>query len=727
MDLIRILFVLLLLAAGHAAHAVPSLLVNNKQATTDQVVPPTPLTLGNGWWKYVDITHEDLAERTENMKNAIRFSLDTISPSKMSEFKGLFKNISQTLDAIAAINKSDAVINESVITLPAEYSISEFQALFDRYHQAKARRNQLISLQAEEEKIARQAERKASDVFQEYREIKEKNQEKLALGLVVMANRLSWYLWKLNVSSKQQEIIAATEKQEDILQRIDEAIYLLDVDKKSYSQLISSIEEQEKELEKLEGKVVVAQYRFTGEIGLDFMSRLQEELYAQQIIIARLDAQKVNLQLANLQAIESIILLNNPVLADQVADFNHVDNLRQINQLRKTINESAGLWREQTENERTVIQELLASGSIAADNKAAREIIEERVGTIQITLQSISQLENLTFNLDFLGTSLEKQLGESRGWWFKLKTSGRHVVDQTFVRSWNLLFVRLFDIGDVPVTSWDIIQALLVLIIAYYLAGTFRKLLLRLNTNADGKVPPAMYTLSRLVFYLMIVFGIIAAFSSIGVQFTNIAIVAGALSVGIGFGLQSIVNNFVSGIIILFEQNIKVGDFVELDTGLKGTVRDINVRSTIVNTLDNLDIIVPNSELVAAKVTNYTLNEPIVRIHVPFGVAYGSDKELVKKAVLEAARKVEITYDDGANRRTSVWLVGFGDSSLDFELVVWLNPKSGKTTPGSWRSLFNWEIETALAKYGIQIPFPQRDLHVKSGLLMHDADKKELL
>jgi small-conductance mechanosensitive channel len=223
----------------------------------------------------------------------------------------------------------------------------------------------------------------------------------------------------------------------------------------------------------------------------------------------------------------------------------------------------------------------------------------------------------------------------------------------------------------------------------------------------------------------MIVLGIIAAFSFIGVKFTNVAIVAGALSVGIGFGLQSIVNNFVSGIIILFEQNIKVGDFIELDTGLKGTVRDINVRSTIVNTLDNLDIIVPNSELVAAKVTNYTLNEPIVRIHVPFGVAYGSDKELVKKAVLEAARKVEITYDDGANRRTSVWLVGFGESSLDFELVVWLNPKSGKTTPGSWKSLFNWEIETALAKYGIEIPFPQRDLHVKSGLAIPQATKKD--
>ena len=149
---------------------------------------------------------------------------------------------------------------------------------------------------------------------------------------------------------------------------------------------------------------------------------------------------------------------------------------------------------------------------------------------------------------------------------------------------------------------------------------------------------------------------------------------------------------------------------------MKGVVRGIHVRSTIITTLDNLDIIVPNSELVTAKVTNYTMNEPMFRIHVPFGVAYGSDKELVIKAGLEAAKHVEVTYDDGAKRRPHVWLVEFGDSSLNFELIVWVvNKKNSHATPGSWRALYIYEIETALRKYGIEIPFPQRDLHLKSG------------
>lgn len=283
----------------------------------------------------------------------------------------------------------------------------------------------------------------------------------------------------------------------------------------------------------------------------------------------------------------------------------------------------------------------------------------------------------------------------------------------------DLLLYEFFTIGETPVTTASLLQGMLIMIVTIVVARYAQSLFLRLNTAANGKVPPAVYTIIRIFFYLVIIVGLVSALSSVGINFTNLAIVAGALSVGVGFGLQSVVNNFVSGIIILFEHSVKVGDFIELNSGLRGTVKDINVRSTIVTTPDNLDIIVPNSELISTKVTNYTLNESIVRIHIPFGVAYGTDKELVKEVVLTAARKVEITYDDGDKRRPQVWLVDFGDSSLNFELVTWLNPKNDRTRPGSWHAMYMWEIETALSAAGIEIPFPQRDLHIKS-------DSKEL-
>jgi len=289
----------------------------------------------------------------------------------------------------------------------------------------------------------------------------------------------------------------------------------------------------------------------------------------------------------------------------------------------------------------------------------------------------------------------------------------------------DLLFYEFFSIGATPVTIVSVLQGILIMAVTIVIARYAKALFLRLNTAANGKVPPAVYTIIRVFFYIVIIVGLVTALSSVGINFTNLAIVAGALSVGVGFGLQSVVNNFVSGIIILFEHSVKVGDFIELDSGLRGTVKDINVRSTIVTTPDNLDIIVPNSELISTKVTNYTLNESIVRIHIPFGVAYGTDKELVREVVLAASRKVEITYDDGDKRRPQVWLVGFGDNSLDFELVIWLNPKNDRTRPGSWNAMYMWEIETALGNAGIEIPFPQRDLHIKSNsaeLLIRQPD-----
>ncbi|MCF7970042.1 MAG: mechanosensitive ion channel [Methylococcaceae bacterium] len=176
---------------------------------------------------------------------------------------------------------------------------------------------------------------------------------------------------------------------------------------------------------------------------------------------------------------------------------------------------------------------------------------------------------------------------------------------------------------------------------------------------------------------------------------------------------QSIVNNFVSGLILLFEGTLKVGDFIEIESGVTGLVKGINVRSTLINTNDNVDIIVPNSVLVGNRVTNWTLREANRRIHVPFGVAYGTDKELVKKAVLEAAARVKYTHTFKRAESVQCWLVNFGESSLDFELVVWINQDAVRR-PGAVHAAYMWEIETSLTEYGIEIPYPQRDLHIRS-------------
>jgi small-conductance mechanosensitive channel len=221
-----------------------------------------------------------------------------------------------------------------------------------------------------------------------------------------------------------------------------------------------------------------------------------------------------------------------------------------------------------------------------------------------------------------------------------------------------------------------------------------------------------MYNLGRLLHYLIIAIAFFIVLAMIGLDTTKLALVAGALSVGIGFGLQAIFSNFISGLILLFEQPLRVGDLVELESGVFGRIREINVRSTRITTRDNVDILVPNTEFIAGRVTNHTLDDPVRRIHIPFGVAYGSDPDLVREAGLAAAERVSITHSDW-QRKTEIWLNEFGDSALNFKLVVWIN--SNMVSPlGDAHALYNIELLRELRQRDIEVPFPQRDLHLRS-------------
>jgi small-conductance mechanosensitive channel len=271
----------------------------------------------------------------------------------------------------------------------------------------------------------------------------------------------------------------------------------------------------------------------------------------------------------------------------------------------------------------------------------------------------------------------------------------------------------LFSVNEVEITVVSILQVIMIVVVAWWLSKVLQSTLLRLGSNRKTISPASLYMLVRLLHYTILVFSVFIGLSTIGLDFSNLALLAGAIGVGLGFGLQNLVNNFVSGIMLLVERSLKVGDFVELESGVTGEVKEINIRSTLITTNDNVDILVPNSEFVSARMTNWTLREDYRRVRIPFGVAYGTDKELVKKAGLVAAANVDHTMSI-EGRQPDVWLVGFGDSSMDYELVVWLLPHSVKR-PARVKADYLWAIDTALGKYGIEIPFPQRDLHLRSG------------
>ena len=353
---------------------------------------------------------------------------------------------------------------------------------------------------------------------------------------------------------------------------------------------------------------------------------------------------------------------------------------------------------------------LLAPTAIANQSDTAKKAVEQRTQTAQQLLLSIEPLSWEVDKLLFLnGLLTEHNATPESGvllWWSQLKSLGLGIItsiDQTVNRP-------LFRINETPVTLRPLLQLMFIIVLAYLIAKLARMVFSRLESKRDADHAPMIFMLNKLSHYLIVIIAVLLSFSTLGINLSKLTLIAGALSVGIGFGLQNIVSNFVSGLTIMFERSLKVGDYIELENGITGSVKEINARSTRINTNDNIDVVIPNSDLVTNQIINWTLRDSIKRVKIPFGVAYGTDKELVKKAAQEAAEKVPFTLTNMKGKEPEVWMTGFGDNSLDFILLVWVS-KYGVRRPNRIKASFLWELDSTFIKYNIEVPFPQRVLH----------------
>jgi len=267
----------------------------------------------------------------------------------------------------------------------------------------------------------------------------------------------------------------------------------------------------------------------------------------------------------------------------------------------------------------------------------------------------------------------------------------------------------IFYTNQRPVTVTSVVIGIIILLIFVVLSRGLRKVI---KTKLFPKYmldEGIQLAILKVVHYLLVGLGIIVAVQSIGLNLTSLAVVFGLLSVGIGFGLQNVVSNFISGLIILFERPIKIGDRITIGDVL-GDVVNISLRATLIRTVDNISIIVPNSEFITSRVINWSHRDPKVRVHIPVGVAYGSDVPLVIKSLLEVADNHPQVMKDPPPK---VWFNEFGNSSLNFELLVWILDPKGRP---DIISELNKRIDEIFRENKITIPFPQRDLHVRSSV-----------
>lgn len=270
----------------------------------------------------------------------------------------------------------------------------------------------------------------------------------------------------------------------------------------------------------------------------------------------------------------------------------------------------------------------------------------------------------------------------------------------------NYPFLRF---GHTDITLWNVLT-LVVLLALVLLAEWAIKRFFILRLLSRTKMDRALqYAVAKIAGYVIIVLGFYIALQAVGIDLSSLAIIAGAVGVGLGFGLQNIINNFVSGLIILAERPVAIGDRVEVG-GVAGQVTKISLRSTTVVTNDNISIIVPNANFISDVVTNWSHSDPKVRFRVPFGVAYGTDLEQLRRLMLEVAAGHPKALKEP---KPDLFFTGFGESSLDFELVVWSDEMT--FSPRRFRSDLYYAIERKLRDHHIEIPFPQRDLHLRSG------------
>jgi len=710
-----ILLIVLALTLGPApivrAATVPSIGEVLQPSRVDSVPRPEPAALPANWWRYFEVKDKELDRRIQETKQRLKPLLEELPNETAATARPLVAAIQNNLDALAEIRGQPNPDPPPPLAYAQSYTIEQLMNIVRRLLSERvglqSERNEVASA----EKAIAIARQGVDTQLAAYLNLAPTDPERVLRGLEMMADRSAVAVAEEELRLSKAELKVHETLVAQLANEQDVAVERLVATQTDLERLAAQIMQAQTMLHQAQERVTEEQTTALN-VAADRVKRMNLPYQQQRVVNAKARAAMAMVRLIRLQAERQLaaLLMGTPAmdtraLREQLADWDTgLADLRQ----------EVTVWISASQQERDRAAEAMATGATVSGGAVPLfsmlygdrlALAQQTMATLQTLNDSIAQVEVL---LQVVDKELARQLGELRDWlaW------GEFVLQQLWERTIGWASQSLFKIGDTPVTVLGLLRVGFILVIAWLISHWFRRVLARFGKGHKEVVTQsALFTIGRLFHYGIITLGFIIGLASIGIDFTNFALVAGAIGIGIGFGLQSIVSNFVSGLILLFERTLKVGDFVELGSGVAGEVRAINVRSTLISTNDNVEIVVPNSKFINDNVINWTLLEAYCRIHISFKVAYGTDGDLVTQAGLEAADKVPYTLKE---RQASVWLVDFGDSSLDYELVVWVNAEAVKR-PGAVHAAYKREIALALRKYGIEIPVSQLDLRLRNG------------
>ncbi len=714
----RVLFSLLLFLVGiqtpwAAGPGLPQLLSSTAGQQNERSIEtvPDPAALRVDWWLYFNVELPKLKTRADKLKSLLTTRYVEQAWAGGPNRAAQVSRVLAILDAFVAARAVEPPTPLPIPDVSEIYTPSQALQLVNSLRQARVNLQFDLNDVAALEGSAAAARQAIDAAMAAYLQLSDVDPSKVRIGFGIIADRLALATREIQLQLRRSALNSRQARVDVLVDVERRAEQRLRGDPKEVLALGREREALAAELTRITDQSATLKRQILQSTADTVQDQLGSRYRQQQLTRSSINELSKRL---GLQRVDLAITLNNLLLGDVTTPTSRghqaVEQTRElIKQARSSLlTLGAASERERDRaGERLAATEDQAAGALQMNQRRLR-LAQESVSQLGVLNDQVAQLEFLTrWTTTAIRTNeglVDRVLNQVSDVGGRISQSIGAVTDQS-----------LFRLGETPITLSGLFKVIVIILIAWLVSWVFRRTIGQLGHRFPKENQSVLFVISRLAHYLIITIGIFAGLSSIGLSFANFALIAGALALGVGFGLQSIVNNFLSGLILFFERTVKVGDFVELDNGERGEVRSINVRGTIVNTNDNVDVIVPNSEFTERKVVNWTLLDPFRRIHVPFRVAYESNEDTVVAAGLDAAHRLSSTLTGVLGREPSVWLVNYGENGLDFELIVWLMPDAVKR-PDAVFAAYHWEIRKALRRHEIEVPVPQREIRFREPL-----------
>lgn len=664
---------------------------------------PDPTSLKLNWWEYFDVKNpQEFAQRINTSSQHLHTLLSKLTEQDHESASALVNNIIMHFNSLLAVKQQQPI--EVPIPQPflQTYTIEQQLEINHKIKLATIeKKNEEEDLEHIKERISK-IQKHLDNLLVPYLAQNKPSVEKMLAGLEIMANKTALATAQEQLKQTYKRLEIQKTRLSLFHKELDASKELLNFKQYDANKLEAEIKAAEQELEKRQAELV----------------KLENTAYttASQNPNERNALHLFNQKLVHAAAIRSLAWTR---LAFHNLKYNlymHLNN--RFNTSHKEMHDKLKDWDENVEKialqakewKKAVLREQdrvrhdyasLIAQHEANDSKQNKLNQARRQASLE-TLSTLQLIEDEIFNSRWLINQLDNYIRSKSSFveisWINLTTAFSNTVE--FIES--CLNYTLFKIGELPITLLSLARIILILTFSFLLSKIIRTALLTFGKRRGNVTASTLYTLGRLIHYFALIIGSLLALISIGFDFSNLVLVASALTLGIGFGLQSFANNFICGLCILFERNLKIGDYIELQSGTYGKVTEIHVQNTVICTADGIEIVIPNSELTNHTLINYTMNNDFRRLNITFCVASNSDKDLVREIVAEAALRVPCTASSDPYGIPQVWLKKFDKYTLEFSLAVWVNYKH-KSYSDSKEADYLWEIETALREHKIPL------------------------